>query len=108
MRAISADAAHFKTANHPDLASLPLSGKFFGRAAFPILLFEDIRILGNVLVTPVDQLWRQFSLAPLNYDVSMPLTGCRFDLIDTLDTILSSSILLTRKHIVLTYANTLR
>ena len=80
MRAISADSSHFNTSAHPELAHLPLSGKFFGRAAFPILLFEDIRILGNVLVSPVDQLWRQFSLAPLNYDVSMPLTEAEMKL----------------------------
>lgn len=45
-----------------------------GRASFPTMLFDDIRTEMDSLVSDVDQLWRQFSFASLNYYLSLPLT----------------------------------
>ena len=56
---------------------IPLVACITGRASFPTLLVEDIRLdISNThaQVQDVEQLWRQFSLSELNYDLSVPLT----------------------------------
>jgi hypothetical protein len=58
-----------------DLKSiLPLTTNFTARAAFPTLLFEDIRSDEDTLVSDVEQLWRQFSFSSLNRDLAIPLS----------------------------------
>lgn len=54
-----------------------------GRASFPTMVFEDIRTDCDLLISDVSQLWRQFSLTKLNYDLALPLTEA--------ETILNSS-----------------
>mmetsp|Transcript_1222 Transcript_1222/g.2003 ORF Transcript_1222/g.2003 Transcript_1222/m.2003 type:complete len:1340 (+) Transcript_1222:3-4022(+) len=44
------------------------------RAAFPKLLVEDIRVESDLQVADIDSLWKRFSLAQLNYDLSIPMT----------------------------------
>ncbi len=59
------------------MQEIPLVACITGRASFPTLLVEDIRLDINnthALVQDVEQLWRQFSLSELNYDLSVPLT----------------------------------
>ncbi len=58
------------------LSLLPLTAEFTARAAFPKLLFEDLRLENADLpVSNIDYLWERFSLATLNYDLSIPLTS---------------------------------
>ena len=63
--------------NSETINTIPLVACITGRASFPTLLVEDIRLdISNThaLVQDVEQLWRQFSLSELNYDLSVPLT----------------------------------
>ncbi|CAM9246985.1 unnamed protein product, partial [Ectocarpus fasciculatus] len=53
---------------------LPLVATIVSRASFPTVMFEDIRVENESLIADVEQLWRQFSLAPLNYELQQPLT----------------------------------
>jgi hypothetical protein len=58
------------------LAEKPLMATITGRASYPTLIIDDVRIEDNSdsLIASVDQLWRQFSVADINYDLSIPLT----------------------------------
>lgn len=60
--------------NKNNLGGLPLTTNITARAAFPTLLFEDIRCDEDTLVADVEQLWRQFSFSSLNRDLAIPLT----------------------------------
>lgn len=60
--------------NLPTHLNLPLVATIVSRASFPTVMFEDIRVENESLVADVEQLWRQFSLAPLNYELQQPLT----------------------------------
>lgn len=57
-----------------DIAALPLTATITARAAFPKLLFEDIRVENETQISTIDALWERFSFAKLNYDLSVPLT----------------------------------
>eukprot|EP01033_Poteriospumella_lacustris_P005515 gene5515-3931_t len=57
------------------IAQLPLTASIQARAAFPKLLFEDIRTESDLQISDVDYLWNRFSFARLNYDLSVPLTA---------------------------------
>ena len=57
-----------------DLSSLPLTATFSARAAFPKMLFEDIRTDFDIQISDVDYLWKRFSFPQLNYDLSVPMT----------------------------------
>lgn len=56
------------------IAMLPLMSNITARAAFPKLLFEDIRPELDLQIADVDALWKRFSLSTLNYDLSIPMT----------------------------------
>ena len=56
------------------VAMLPLMSNITARAAFPKLLFEDIRTEADLQISDVDSLWKRFSLGPMNYDLSIPMT----------------------------------
>jgi hypothetical protein len=56
------------------VAMLPLMSNITARAAFPKLLFEDIRSELDLQIADVDALWKRFSLSTLNYDLSIPMT----------------------------------
>lgn len=61
-----------------ELIELPLKLGINARAAFPKLLFEDIRIDEHESYNQfsgVEGLWERFSLPSLNYDLSIPLTA---------------------------------
>eukprot|EP00981_Chlorochromonas_danica_P008461 scaffold2193_cov179-Ochromonas_danica.AAC.40 len=58
----------------PDLANIPLTATIKARAAFPKLLFEDIRTDMDMQISDIDYLWKRFSLSALNHDLSVPLT----------------------------------
>jgi hypothetical protein len=58
-----------------NLALLPLTASIQARAAFPKLLFEDIRTESDLQISDIDYLWNRFSFARLNYDLSVPLTA---------------------------------
>lgn len=58
-----------------DLAALPLTASIQARAAFPKLLFEDIRTESDMQISDIDYLWNRFSFSRLNYDLSVPLTA---------------------------------
>jgi hypothetical protein len=63
--------------NSENINEIPLVACITGRASFPTLSVEDIRLditNTHALVQDVEQLWRQFSLSELNYDLSVPLT----------------------------------
>lgn len=62
-----------ETAGQREL-DLPLVATIISRASFPTVMFEDIRVESECLVADVEQLWRQFSFAPLNYELQQPLT----------------------------------
>ena len=55
---------------------LPLAASISSRASFPRLIFDDVRIadVASALVADAEHLWRQFNLAPLNFELSLPLT----------------------------------
>ncbi|KAJ1404831.1 hypothetical protein B484DRAFT_218273, partial [Ochromonadaceae sp. CCMP2298] len=53
---------------------LPLMTNITARAAFPKLLFEDVRAGADVQIADVDSLWQRCSLSQLNYDLSIPMT----------------------------------
>ena len=53
---------------------LPLVTNITARAAFPKLLFEDIRAADDLQVADIDLLWRRFHLSQANYDLSIPMT----------------------------------
>lgn len=53
---------------------LPLVTHIVGRACFPTLQIEDVRTEGDILISDVKQLWKQCSVAAINYDLSLPLT----------------------------------
>ena len=53
---------------------LPLVTNITARAAFPKLLFEDIRAADDLQVADIDFLWRRFHLSQANYDLSIPMT----------------------------------
>ena len=53
---------------------LPLVTNITARAAFPKLLFEDIRAADDLQVSDIDLLWRRFHLSQANYDLSIPMT----------------------------------
>jgi hypothetical protein len=54
---------------------LPLVAEIVSRAAFPTVMFEDIRPESEALVSDVEQLWRQMSLGELNKELQLPLTS---------------------------------
>lgn len=65
-----------QTSRPADLSLLPLRASFTARAAFPKLLFEDIRMDNqDQPAASVTALWDRFSLPLLNYDLSIPLTA---------------------------------
>lgn len=53
---------------------LPLSATIHARAAFPKVVFDDIRTDADVQISRVDHLWGRFTLSELNHDLSTPLT----------------------------------
>jgi len=57
-----------------ELTLNPLVTNITARAAFPKLLFEDIRAGDDLLVSDIDFLWRRFHLSQANYDLSIPMT----------------------------------
>jgi hypothetical protein len=62
--------------NQEALSMLPLKATFTARAAFPKLLFEDIRLDNQDLpIATLSALWERFSLSLLNYDLSIPLNN---------------------------------
>eukprot|EP01034_Spumella_vulgaris_P021431 gene21431-27461_t len=59
-----------------NVATLPLMANITARAAFPKLLFEDIRTdSSDMLISDIEHLWKRFSFAPMNYDLSVPMTA---------------------------------
>jgi hypothetical protein len=65
------------------LSLLPLTAHFTARAAFPKLLFEDIRYDNapeSLQLANLSYLWKKFSLSSLNYDLSIPLTDAEIAL----------------------------
>ena len=55
-------------------ADLPLMAFIHGTSSFPKIVFEDIHVDSDALIADVEQLWRQFSLSALNYDLSVPIS----------------------------------
>jgi hypothetical protein len=79
LRMAQEDRQHDSGADYnPNLAStiamLPLMSNITARAAFPKLLFEDIRAELDLQISDVDSLWKRFNLSTLNYDLSIPMT----------------------------------
>jgi hypothetical protein len=72
------------------MALLPLASVITSRAAFPRMVIEDVRVADDSMVADVEHLWRQFSLAPLNHDLSVPLTDHEVRLNDSVSTDLSA------------------
>lgn len=58
---------------HVDLGDLSVIAVVCGQSSFPKLLFEDIRADSDCIISDIEQLWRQFSLSSLNFDLSNPL-----------------------------------
>jgi hypothetical protein len=56
------------------LNSAPLMANITARAAFPTMVFEDIRAAEDMLVADVEHLWQRFNFRTLNYDLSIPPT----------------------------------
>jgi hypothetical protein len=56
------------------LDNLPLTMTVTGRASFPTLIIQDIRPEYDTLIADVAQLWRQFSIPEINYELAQPLT----------------------------------
>ena len=52
----------------------PLLAIVNGTSSFPKIVFEDIHVDSDALIADADQLWRQFSLSTLNYDLSVPIS----------------------------------
>lgn len=63
----------FSNAHGPASIDLPLMAFIHGSSSFPKVVFEDIRVDSDALIADVEQLWRQFSLSTLNYDLSVPI-----------------------------------
>lgn len=57
-----------------ELARLPLTTSISARAAYPKLLIEDIRTIGDLLISNIDNLWKRMALSYINYDLSVPMT----------------------------------
>ena len=55
------------------LAEVPLMASITGRASYPTLVFEDMR-MPLTSAANVEQLWRNFDLSELNLNISLPLT----------------------------------
>ena len=53
---------------------LPLMANITGRASFPTMIIKDIRTENDTLISNIDQLWKQFSLSSLNYELGRPLS----------------------------------
>jgi hypothetical protein len=60
--------------NEEDMKEMPLQMSITGRATFPTLVFNDIRTKGDMLISNVENLWKQFSLSEINKDLSLSLT----------------------------------
>jgi hypothetical protein len=56
------------------LRNVPLMANITARAAFPTMVFEDIRTAEDMLVSDVEHLWQRFNFRTLNYDLSIPPT----------------------------------
>jgi hypothetical protein len=56
-----------------NLDDLSLMAVIDGSSSFPKIVFEDIRVDSDSVITDTEQLWRQFSLSTLNYDLSVPM-----------------------------------
>jgi hypothetical protein len=57
-----------------DTRELSLMATIHCTSSFPKILFEDIRIDSDCIINDAEQIWRQFSLSSLNYDLSLPIT----------------------------------
>ncbi|RYH00123.1 hypothetical protein EON65_49670 [archaeon] len=70
------EAVRFRNtlSGHGDPFMLPLSATLEARAAFPRLLFEDIRTDLDSQISDLEYLWQRFSFPRLNHDLSVPLT----------------------------------
>jgi len=66
------EAALLRT--HGSTVTFPLVSSITSRASFPRLIIDDIRVVDDPLVADTEHLWRQFNLAPLNHELSLPLT----------------------------------
>lgn len=59
---------------HGAAVALPLVTSISSRASFPRMIIDDLRVQDDALVGDIEHLWRQFNLAALNFDLSLPLT----------------------------------
>lgn len=62
------------TVSDKDVDGLPLTMTISGRASFPTMKVEDIRSEQDNLVSDINQLWKQFSIAAINHEMNKPLT----------------------------------
>jgi hypothetical protein len=53
---------------------LPLMTNITARAAYPKLLFEDIRTDFDMQISDINYLWKRFYFPQLNYDLAIPMT----------------------------------
>lgn len=58
----------------PIVENLPLTLAITGRSSFPTMIVQDIRTEYDSLISDITNLWKQFSVPSINYELAQPLS----------------------------------